>query len=163
MESADILDLLSIEIPAEDMTQAALANLEKLVASKAWILKKMVGTDSLPIERRDDRISFPWFKVDSSASAVEAYTKLIVRLCATAREKKRISAQEKLPSPGESEKYKARCMLLALDFIGDDYKEARKILLANMPGNGSFLQGNQKKKLQPFPEPEIISDVNATA
>jgi hypothetical protein len=31
-----------------------------------------------------------------------------------------------------------RCLLLSLGFIGAEYKQARKILLANLKGNGSY-------------------------
>ena len=139
-------DRLSIDMPIQGMTSNVIANLEKLVASKAWILKKMAGTDSLLIEQTPEQLCFPWFKPDSSAKEIDAYSRLIARLCETAKEKKRIMADEKLPRPGDNEKYKARCFLLALDFKGPEYKQAREILLAPFPGNGSFLQGNNKKK-----------------
>ena len=47
--------------------------------------------------------------------------------------------------PEDNEKFKARCMLLALGFIGDEFAQARKILLAPMSGNGSHRAGDGKK------------------
>ena len=138
---------LSIDIPLSYLNDPAIANLEKLVAAKAWIIKKMVGNDSLPIVRLSEQlIRFPWFRSDASPTEVKAYTHLISRLCVTAKEKKRVMAEEKLPQPGDNEKYKARCFLLSLGFKGPEYSQARKILLAPFPGNGSFLQGSGNKE-----------------
>ena len=41
--------------------------------------------------------------------------------------------------------HKFRCFLLKLGFIGDDFKAARKILLAGLPGSGSHKTGDGKK------------------
>lgn len=38
----------------------------------------------------------------------------------------------------ENEKYAFRCFLLRLGFIGDDSKNARRILLQNLSGNSAF-------------------------
>jgi hypothetical protein len=54
-------------------------------------------------------------------------------------------ATERELADGDNEKFKARCFLLALGFIGKEYSQARKILLAPMSGNGSFKTGNTKK------------------
>ena len=142
-------DMLSIDVPLDGMNPTAIANLENLITSKAWIIKKMTGAVSLPIELIEDRLRFPWFKQDASHKEIDAYSCLISRLCETAKAKKRIAAKESLPNPGDNEKYKARCFLLSIDFIGPDYKEARRILLSHMSGNGSFLQGTSKKEATP--------------
>ena len=138
--------LLSIEMPLYGITPTVVANLEKLVSSKAWIIKKMTGAESLPIEQLEDRLRFPWFKAYASPAEIEAYTHLVSRLCETAKEKKRVMAEEKLPQLGENEKYKARCFLLSLHFNGSEYSQARRILLSPFSGNGSFLQGSRKKE-----------------
>ncbi|MDH7567954.1 MAG: virulence associated protein, partial [Clostridiales bacterium] len=39
---------------------------------------------------------------------------------------------------GENEKYIFRVWLLRLGFIGDEYKEARKLLLDRLEGNAAF-------------------------
>ena len=136
---------LVIEMPLQGLSAAAIANINNLTASKAWILRKMTGSESLPIERLEDRLRFPWFKADPSDTEVEAFTMLVSRICETAKEKMRVNASEKPPQPGDNEKYKARCFLLSLGFKGDEYSSARKVLLASFPGSGSFLQGNSKK------------------
>ena len=57
----DGADRLSIELPKDGMTPAAMENLRRLVASKATLLKRALGTDSLPIIEYEDRIAFAWF------------------------------------------------------------------------------------------------------
>jgi hypothetical protein len=131
--------LMSIDMPLSGISSVGLSNLEKLIKSKSWIIKRMTGADNLSLERVDDLIRFPWFRQDSTADEVDAYAGLVVRLYETAKTKKRVIAEERPMSSGESEKYKARCMLLSLGFIGSEYKQIRKILLAPFSGSGSFL------------------------
>jgi len=151
VDTSEDAGILSIDMPLYGINSTVIENLEKLVASKAWILKKMTGAESLTIEEFGGRLRFPWFKPDSSAKEIDAYSRLVTRLCETAKEKKRVMAEEKLPRPGDNEKYKARCFLLSLDFKGSEYSQARKILLSPFPGNGSFLQGSSKKETDPVP------------
>jgi|GEM_PF-184254 len=146
-EAADDNDSgrLSIDIPFAGFTATALENLEKLVVSKAWIIRKMTGANELPIERDGDVLQFPWFDTDSPPDKIAAYTQLVVRLCETAKQKQRVTASERQLKDGDNEKFKARCFLLSLNFIGDEYAQARKILLTPMSGSGSFKTGSQKK------------------
>jgi hypothetical protein len=140
-------EVLTIEIPLEGFSEAALLNLEKLVAAKAWIFKKMSGTEELAIKRLDDRLRFPWFRASSTPQEVSAYTQLIAQLCETAKAKKNVNAKERTLEDGDNEKFKARCTLLSLGFIGPEFAQARKILLAPMSGSGGFKQGNRKKEV----------------
>ena len=128
-------DTLSIEMPLAGFSNTALSNLEKLIASKAPLIKKAIGADELPIVQVDERLCFPWFDADSTADHVSAYTQLIHALCEMAKTQKRITATEK---PVESEKYAFRCFLLRLGFIGKEFAQARKILLYRLSGSGSF-------------------------
>ena len=52
-----------------------------------------------------------------------------------AKNQKRITAK---PREDENEKYAFRCFLLRLGFIGDEFKEDRKILLKNLDGSSAF-------------------------
>ncbi|QGT99517.1 hypothetical protein SYNTR_0924 [Candidatus Syntrophocurvum alkaliphilum] len=45
--------------------------------------------------------------------------------------------------PTDNEKYTFRTWLLRLGMIGDEYKEARKVLLKNLSGNAAFRQGGK--------------------
>jgi hypothetical protein len=133
---------MSVSVPLFGFTPAALDNLTKLVAAKAWIIRKMTGAAELPIVRDGECLSFPWFKPEASSAETGAYSRLIAGLCKTAKTKKRVTAAEKQPETGDNEKFKARCFLLSLGFIGEESKQARKILLAGFSGSGSHKSGN---------------------
>jgi hypothetical protein len=104
----------------------------------------MTGADALPVLRDESRLRFPWFSRESTPDETDAYSLLIERLCATAKEKQRVTASERPLTDGDNEKFKARCFLLSLGFIGKEYAAARKILLAPMSGNGSHKSGDGK-------------------
>ncbi|XJZ27690.1 virulence protein [Bacillota bacterium Lsc_1132] len=131
-------DNLTIEMPLEGFTDTALENLDRLVASKAALIKKAIGADALPIERTETTLKFPWFKFDTNGETVAAYTQFISALCAAAKEQKRVTAKEK---PVENEKFAFRVFLIRLGFVGDEYKAARKVLLKNLSGNSAFKNG----------------------
>lgn len=135
-------DKLTIEIPLDGFTEQSLDNLERLVASKASLIKKAIGADALPIERTETTLKFPWFESDGNGNSVDAYTKFICALCAAAKEQKRVTSTEKTV---ENEKFAFRVFLIRLGFIGDEYKTARKILLRNLSGNSAFKNGTPSK------------------
>jgi hypothetical protein len=80
-----------------------------------------------------------------------AYTKFINALCDIAKRQKRVLATER---DIENEKYAMRCFLLRLGFIGEEYAEARQILLRNLSGNGSWKSGGNEKRSKPKPKSE---------
>jgi hypothetical protein len=127
-------DTFSIEFPLVGFTNTALSNLEKLVASKAPLIKKAIAAEDLPIVQAEDRLCFPWFSAEASADEMNAYAKFICALCEMAKNQKRVTAVNK---PVASERYAMRCFLLRLGFIGPEFAAARKILLANLSGNSS--------------------------
>jgi hypothetical protein len=126
---------LSIEVAiAPEFTAQKLANLERLVASKAALLKKALGTDALPVEYCDGALKFDWFPAEPPENAM-IYGQLCCALVRTAMDAQRVTARE---HPVDSEKYALRCFLLKLGFIGPAYAEARKVLLHNLEGDGSY-------------------------
>ena len=131
----DSLDRLSVEMPKDDMTPTAMENLRRLVASKATLLKKALGTDSLPMTEHSDRIEFGWFRPTDDQAELAAYYQLVQGLCELARTQKRVSESEQQV---ENEKYAFRCFLLRLGFIGQDYKDSRRVLLKRLTGNAAF-------------------------
>ena len=131
----DSLDRLSVEMPKDDMTPTAMENLRRLVASKASLLEKALGTDSLPITEHADRIEFGWFRPTDDQTEITTYYQLIQGLCELTRTQKRVSATEQ---EVENEKYAFRCFLLRLGFIGDAYKDSRRVLLRNLTGSSSY-------------------------
>jgi hypothetical protein len=126
---------LTIEMPLTGFTAATHANLERLVASKAGLIKKAVGVEALPIERTETTLRFPWFSADASPDEVQAYAVFIERLCEAAKNQKRVTAVERVV---ENEKYAFRCFLLKLGFIGNEYKATRKILLSRLEGDSAW-------------------------
>lgn len=84
-ETTDI-NGLTIEMPRESFSDAAIDNLEKLVMSKAALIKKALGVDELPIEVTEDKVCFPWFHPQGDAALTRTYTKFISALCSTAKE-----------------------------------------------------------------------------
>lgn len=132
----DGVDTLTISLP-DDLTEEEFTKLQNLVASKASLFKKALGTDDLTIQRSDGKISFPWFHGTDSARA-QAYAKLVTALCQMAKKSKRIIAKE---HEVLNEKYTFRCFLLRLGFIGQEYKECRKILLENLRGSAAYRDG----------------------
>jgi hypothetical protein len=140
--TGEMCDTLTIEMPLDGFTDSALENLERLIASKASLIKKAIGTEALPIERTETTIRFPWFRFGIEPEEVSAYSRFIGALCAAAKEQHRVTAKDK---PVENEKFAFRVFLIRLGFVGDEYKTARKILLRNLSGNSAFKNGAPAK------------------
>lgn len=128
-------DGITIELPIDGFTDTALDNLNHLLTSKGALIKKALGIDALPIDRTQDRISFPWFPDALSADEIKAYTHFISAICEMAKTQQRIIATEKNV---DNEKYAFRCFLLRLGFIGETYKSERKVLLSKLSGSSAF-------------------------
>ncbi len=128
-------DGITIELPIDGFTDTAMDNLNHLLTSKGALIKKALGIDALPIERTADRISFPWFSGTPSADEIKAYTHFISAICEMAKAQQRIVANEKNV---DNEKYAFRCFLLRLGFIGETYKNERKVLLSKLSGSSAF-------------------------
>ena len=125
----------SIEYPREPFDERTVENLKKLIQSKNTLIKQALAIESTRIELEDGRIKFPWFERELTPEELETYTKFIVALCETALKQKRVTAVEKQV---ENEKYAFRCFLLKLNFIGDEYKADRKLLMSKLSGDSSF-------------------------
>lgn len=132
---------LVIEMPRSSFTDTALDNLKRLIESKSSLIKKALGTETLEIEITKEKVCFPWFEDSTDPDAVKAYTHFVAALCEMARLQKRVTAKEK---ETENDKYAFRCFLLRLGFIGDEYKQERKILLKNLSGSSAFKKGQKK-------------------
>ena len=131
-------DKLTIAIPRESLTDTALENLQKITANKQTLFQRAFRMDSTEIEITDEKINFTWFPYTVDGDDIAAYTQFISRLCDMARDAKRVSSK---PTETDNDKYAFRCFLLRLDFIGKEYKTARKILLRNLTGNSAFRCG----------------------
>ena len=124
-------NVLTIEIPADKVNTG---NLQKLLEAKGNLIRKALGIDNLAFEIHEDRVSFPWF-VDPAPDHALAYTQFIAAICKMSTEQKRITARVR---EVDNEKYAFRCFLLRLGFIGNEFKQSRKILLSNLDGSSAF-------------------------
>ena len=140
-KNTDAPYIRTLELPRSTFTDSQLENLQKLVDAKAPLLKQALAVTELPIIITDELVSFPWFTDDIDAESCAAYTCLITAICKMAKEAKRVTAKEK---EVENAKYAFRCFLLRLGFIGDEYKQNRKILMKNLSGSSAFKSGTKK-------------------
>ena len=140
-EIEEATDGLCIELPLKNTTEVTAANLRRMVDSKAALIKKALGADSLEIELTDELIRFPWFDRIPAPEVISATAHLIEKMLAAAKSQKRVTAKEK---ETDNEKYAFRCFLLHLGFIGDEYKKTRRTLLRNLTGSAAFRTGAKK-------------------
>ena len=122
---------LTIEMPADKVNTE---NLKRLLDAKGALIRKALGTDNLAFEIHEDRVSFPWF-IDPAPDHALAYTQFIAAICKMSTEQKRVTARVR---DIDNEKYAFRCFLLRLGFIGEEFKQSRKILLSNLDGSSAF-------------------------
>ena len=124
-------NILTIEMPADKVNTG---NLQKLLDAKGALIRKALGIDSLAFEIHEDRVSFPWF-IDPAPDHALAYTQFVAAICKMSTEQKRVTAKVREVN---NEKYTFRCFLLRLGFIGEEFKQSRKILLSNLDGSSAF-------------------------
>lgn len=127
-------DCLTISIPRDALPDEKIAVLEQIIAGKASLLKKTIGTDTLTVKISGEKISFPWFPYTQDSDEIRAYTELVTKLCEMTNRQKRVGTVKGT----DNEKYTFRCFLLRLGMIGAKYKTTRKILLRNLTGNSAF-------------------------
>ena len=131
---------LTVAIPRDKVN---LSKLEKIFENKGDLIKKALGVTSLEIEEDEEKVSFPWFEnIDSEH--LMAYTKFIAALCKMSMGVKRINESSKEVI---NEKYDFRCFLLRLGFIGDEFKQDRKILLEKLSGSSAFRNGGHEDEI----------------
>lgn len=126
---------LSISLPKGDTTDQAIENLKKIIEAKSTLFKHAFLTEELEIIIESKKISFPWFRVESTPEEVDAYMRFCTALLDLCKKQKKITAKEKEVG---NEKYAMRCFLLRLGFIGEETKKVRKELLKNLSGSPSF-------------------------
>ena len=134
------LDRLTITVPSTGFTPEKLDNLQNMVRAKENLIKAALGADSLPIQVCGDKISFPWFNGNLDEDHITAYLNFVDLLCKTAREKQRITAKAR--EIDGSPKYRMRCFLLSLGFVGKRYQVSRRILLERLSGSSAYSKPN---------------------
>lgn len=132
---------LTVGLPAEMPDPDGIERLEKLIESKASLIRKALNTDRLTVEVENGKIEFHWWDAMPDPDEVSAYGAFICALVKMAREATRVNGSEReVPN----EKYAFRCFLLRLGFIGEKHKEHRKILLKRLSGSAAFRDGAKK-------------------
>ncbi len=126
---------LTIRMPLDGFDPDSIDRLQKLVDSKASLIEKSVGAQSLMIRISEDKVEFPWWGRLPSPEETQAYIALITALCTKAKECKRVTAKDR---EVESEKFAFRVFLLSLGFVGTEYKQVRGILMKNLSGSAAF-------------------------
>lgn len=144
--NSDVENTLTIEMPKTGFTDISLDNLQKIIASKAALLKKALGTNNLAVIDTGDTLKFPWFALHGLVGEADAYSRLVAAICDTARRRKRVIAKER---DSENDKFDFRLFLVQLGFIGDEYKAARRILLRSLTGNSSWKSGHAPERPAP--------------
>lgn len=100
-----------------------------------------LGEEKCPGIRFDfgeNTITFKFLKGKWNVEKIETYSNFVAILNQKAKDLKRVSPKVK---PTDNEKYTFRTWLLRLGFIGDEYKQTRKVLLQNLSGNSAFRRG----------------------
>ena len=142
MSDAATLDGLTIILPRESFSAAALDNLDCLLESKGSLIRKAFGIEEAVYTLTDDRLTFAWLTGDITPEKAKACRDFIGRLCEMAKRQKRVTARARAVT---NEKYAFRCFLLRLGLIGAEYKTTRKILLRNLSGSAAWRDGHRKE------------------
>ena len=128
---------ITVPMPSKELISETLfeARLIKLLNAKAKLLKKAFNTDSVGFVIKDGDITFNWLKGDADPLMIQATMKFVVALVKLISEGQSVKCRER---ELHSEKYAMRCFLVRLGFIGDEYKQDRKLLVQNLSGSSSF-------------------------
>lgn len=128
---------LTLAFPTTRWDEATAAKLDALLAAKGALIAKALGIPATPMNLNavEETVEFAWFEQLPNAEVIEAASVLLQLMIEHAKTATRISP--KPPAPG-NDKYAMRCWLLRLGMIGKGYKNARRVLLANLEGNAAW-------------------------
>ena len=125
---------LTVQMPADFFNEHTLGNLQQICENKATLFKAAFQTDTLDMISSDEKVEFPWFKVEQDGDA-DAYCTFISMLCEFAKNQSRINRK---PDTSDNPKYTMRCFLIRLGMVGAEFKAARKVILRHLSGNSAF-------------------------
>jgi hypothetical protein len=128
------VDGITLIFPKNGMDDLAVSNLKKLIEGKSRLIRMALEAEALPVEEGDGVLRFPWLPASAPSELTSACGLLIAALIKLAKRQRRVVLTE---TETDNPRYAFRCFLLRLGFIGDEYKEARKLLIKGIPGNGS--------------------------
>ncbi len=130
-----LTDSFLISFPDDKISTETLEKLDLILRSKGSLIKKALGADRILVTHDMGSVNFPWFDRLLTADEARIYTEFISLLVASAGAQTRVLEKE---TKTDNEKYTFRCFLLRLGYIGDEFKEARKLLLKNLEGSSAF-------------------------
>lgn len=167
---------VTVKVPIEKHTGNSLRNLINLVYTRAALINKALGTsfsvgdefiealkddekikileDCLEVIKEHsseltgisvdaDSITFNTLPETADADEMNTFTVLCGMMSKQAQEQKRIQAKA---INEDNEKYALRIWLTRLGMNGPEYKEARRILMANLSGNAAFRTSAEEAK-----------------
>ena len=138
---------LTISFPIENFAPEAIENLKLMVAAKESLIKKALEVEELPINITDEAIDFAWFKADTPAADITAYSQFVTALCQTAQAKKRVT--DKAPETFENERFTMRVFCIGIGLVGAEYKLCRQLLMNNLTGNSSWRYSAPESESKP--------------
>lgn len=118
----------AVGIPIGEFPDTMFQNLMSLIAARANLLKKALGTETLVIVYLRGKLWFPWFTIRESHREAIIYRHFVYFLCEAARFQSSFST---LIHYAGTSKLAMRLFLLELGYVGRDLKEGRKLLLRN--------------------------------
>ena len=160
-EQNALQDTMIVSVPLANHTVTSLKNLITMIYSRGPLLSKATGgsfscsaelisglKDCITVEEAvagltpdltgltidNDKIDFV-FPYTEDVDCVQAFTQLTAQMNKAAKTAKRVMAKE---VDTTNEKYIFRIWLLSLGMGGDEFKTARRVLLAPLSGNAAF-------------------------
>ena len=103
-------------------------------------------------------VEFRWFEATLHAGKVKAYIQLVLAVATKALNGRAASSRKRRFDP-QSARYDFRVFLLHLGLIGEEFKTARKHLLAALPGDSAFRRGRPAPEAPTAVEAETSTDV----
>ena len=111
------------------------------------------------LEFSADTVTFTGFPETDRTDRIQTFTTLASMINRMALEQKHTLARTVM---AENEKYSFRIWLISLGMKGDEFKTARRILLASLEGNAAFkdeaMKERWKEKRKAMPQPVITED-----
>ncbi len=142
---------LFLPVSMFEQSHGSMQRLKAAISSKQTLLKKAIGTDSLDVVIEEDRVTFPWFTLTSenNSAEVDAYSRLVFALAKKAITQTRVDPIEKVP---EDLQRGMRLYLNNLEFKGDEFKNARAVLMRNFKSTGRGTSAGSTKYEFTMPE-----------
>lgn len=134
---------MTISVPVEFERSQTYEKVTALISSKQTLIRQALGIEAMPVEQTDKGFDFPWFTTDATLAEQMAYKQFVTALVKTAAGLKRVNPTERKVENG---KYEFRCFLLRLGFIGDEFKQSRKILMSNFKGSSAYKNAKEAER-----------------